>query len=74
MHEPSLKQEKIKPLDYRSWPATPSDHKPISALFSVRIKKMNREARVKVREESEIAWAARAKDILVDARRFHGVY
>lgn len=74
VHEPSLKQEKIRPLEYRSWSATPSDHKPISGLFAVRVKKMDRERQLKIRDEIESAWTARAKDILVDARRFHGVH
>ncbi|KAK9894154.1 DNase I-like protein [Cystobasidium minutum MCA 4210] len=73
VHEPSVKSEKIRPLEYRSWSATPSDHKPISGLYSVRIKKMDREKRQRVRDELEAAWSARAKDILIDAKRFHGL-
>lgn len=73
VHEPSSNSEKIRPLEYRSWSATPSDHKPISGLYAVRIKKMDREVRQKIRDEMEVAWTARAKDILVDAKRFHGL-
>ena len=73
VNEPLLKQDKIKALDYRSWSATPSDHKPISGLYVVRVKKMHPERHQKIRDEMEVAWKARAKDILVDARRFHGV-
>lgn len=73
VHEPSLKQEKIRAIDYRSWSATPSDHKPISGLYVVRVKKMDPEQHQKIWDEMEIAWKARAKDVLVDARRFHGV-
>jgi hypothetical protein len=74
VHEPSLRQDHIKPLSYRSWSATPSDHKPISGLYLVRIKKMDDNLRKKHFEEVKAMWKSRAKDMLMDAKRFHGLY
>lgn len=62
---------KVTPLDYRSWPANPSDHKPITGLFQVRIKKMAQDKRHIVWEEAERSWLEREAKILADARQYH---
>lgn len=61
----------VQALQYRSWPATPSDHKPITGLFSVRIKKMQPDKRLKVWQAAEQQWKEREQALLDDAVRYY---
>lgn len=67
----SADQERIKALAYRSWSANVSDHKPITGLFLVKIKKMDIKKRAHAWEQAEAAWREREHGLLLDAMRYH---
>lgn len=52
----STQSSVVRPLEYRSWPdLTISDHRPISAIFEIRIKKIDQDLRRRVREEERMS-------------------
>jgi hypothetical protein len=62
---------KVKPLEYRSWPANPSDHKPITGLFQVRVKKMNPDHRSKIWQQAEADWNNKERKLMEKAKRYY---
>lgn len=68
---PDPTTEAIVPLQYRAWSANVSDHKPITALFETRIKKMVPSKRQRIWEDGEEAWRDRACSLLADAQRYY---
>lgn len=70
-HDPATNGEKVTPLSYRSWPANPSDHKPISGLFAVKTKTIIHECRSKILQECQEAWLVRQKALLAEADKHY---
>ena len=61
---------KISPKEYRSWPVTMSDHKPVTGLFKIRIKKMTYEQRLKTWEQVNVSRIEWEKSLLEAARKY----
>ena len=58
------KSECIKNINYRRYEPTVSDHRPISAGFELRLKKVDRGKMLDVRREIGEAWAKREIELL----------
>lgn len=58
------KSPNITPINYQRYEATISDHRPISAAFSVKVKAVDKGRMAKVRGEVGVEWTKREIDLL----------
>lgn len=62
---------RVNQLHYRRYEANVSDHRPISAAFTMTIKSMRHEVREKVKAEVEAVWIDQQHRLLVAAQEFY---
>lgn len=58
-------------LHYQRYEANVSDHRPISAAFTVTIKSIRHEIRQKVKQEMQIMWSQEEQRLLAASRDFY---
>lgn len=63
--------DRTKCLDYRRWETTISDHRPVSALFEVKIKAADHAKRGNVHDQLKVRWKDLEKGILANAVHFY---
>lgn len=61
----------VQQLHYRRYEVNVSDHRPISAAFTVKVKSIKHDLRQKVREEVQGAWKKEQERLLAAARLFY---
>lgn len=59
---------RIKPVDYRRHEVRISDHRPVSALFKMRVKRVSPKRRLMAWERCERTWKERKERLLRDAK------
>jgi len=62
---------RVRQLHYRRWEANVSDHRPVSAGFSVTVKSVRHELRAAARNEVQGLWIARQRELLFAAREYY---
>jgi hypothetical protein len=65
------KEERVVLLGYRRWEVNVSDHRPVSAVFRVTVKKVVGEARGRERRVVEGWWRGMEVALLADAKAFY---
>lgn len=63
--------ERVAQQHYRRYEATISDHRPISAAFTVTVKSVKHAARMREREDAEVLWVTLQETLLESARKFY---
>lgn len=63
--------ERVKQLNYQRWEANVSDHRPISAGFTVTVKSVRHELRARAKAEVEALWVERQRGLLLAARDYY---
>ena len=64
-------QNRVEQLNYRRYEANVSDHRPVSAGFTMTVKSVHHEVRAKVKSEVQAEWLVQQKMLLVEASRFY---
>lgn len=59
---------RVQSLSYRRYEVNVSDHRPVSAGFRINVKKINHEARTKVKRSVEEEWQLEEHRLLLEAR------
>lgn len=67
----SRESERVVLMGYRRWEVNVSDHRPVSAVLRVTVKRVNGEAREKERRALAGWWHAMEMALLEDARKFY---
>jgi hypothetical protein len=62
---------RVRQLHYQRYEANVSDHRPISAAFTITVKSVKHEMREKVKKEVEGMWMAEQIRLLLAAREFY---
>ncbi|KAG6825085.1 hypothetical protein H0H92_004750 [Tricholoma furcatifolium] len=62
---------RVSQLHYRRYEVDVSDHRPISAAFTVTIKSLKHEARQKVKSAVQAEWADEQDRLLLEAKKFY---
>ncbi|KAJ3966605.1 Endonuclease/exonuclease/phosphatase [Lentinula raphanica] len=62
---------RVKQLHYQRYEVNVSDHRPISAAFSVTVKRTRHEIREKKKAEVQMQWTGLQERLLMDAREFY---
>ncbi|KZP19100.1 DNase I-like protein [Athelia psychrophila] len=63
--------ERVQQLHYRRWEADCSDHRPISAAFTMTVKSVNQQMRLMVKAEVATAWTLHQQLLVGDAEQFY---
>jgi hypothetical protein len=63
--------DRVQQRHYKRYEANVSDHRPISAAFTVEVKKFDYEAREKSKVLLQAQWLEQQEKLLVAAREFH---
>ena len=66
-----LSDSRALQTQYRRWEANISDHRPISAVFNLRIKSISPASRANVRNDIEKEWTCLQQRLLSDLLRFY---
>lgn len=67
-----VRLRRVNCLEYRSWPEVRvSDHRPVSAVYDIEVKRVNEGVRERVRREEVAVGDARRRALLVSARAFY---
>jgi len=64
-------EERVVLMGYRRWEASVSDHRPVSAVFRVTVKRVAGEARERERRVLEGWWKRMEMALLADAKTFY---
>ena len=67
----SREEERVVLMGYRRWEVNVSDHRPVSAVFRVTVKKVVGEARARERKVVEGWWRGMEVALLADAKAFY---
>lgn len=67
----SLHPERVEQVHYRRWEANVSDHRPISAAFKIRVRRVKTEARARVRAEATAEWRHVEQRLLCEAMQYY---
>ena len=62
---------RVRQINYRRYEANVSDHRPISAGFTITVKSISHEVRVQVKNEVEMRWIEEQKRLLTGAEQFY---
>jgi len=62
---------RVKQLHYRRWEANVSDHRPISAGFTITIKSVRNELRAMAKAEVQVNWVEHKRALLLAARQYY---
>lgn len=62
---------RVQQLHYRRYEANVSDHRPISAAFTVTVKSVRHEVRERVKKEVKVRWVEEQVRLLSAARSFY---
>lgn len=62
---------RVKQLHYRRWEANVSDHRPISAGFTITIKSVRHELRAIMKAEVQAGWIGHQRALLLAARQYY---
>lgn len=63
--------QSLKCLHYTRWEATISDHRPLTALFEIKVKAANHKARQMVEDELKMKWNKLQTSLLTTALQFY---
>lgn len=63
--------DRVQQLHYRRWEADCSDHRPISAAFTVTVKRVNQAMRLAVKSDVTTAWADYQVKLVKNANLFY---
>lgn len=66
-----LNDSRAVQTQYRRWEANISDHRPISAVFSLTVKSINPASRANVKSDVEKEWLRLQQRLLSDLQRFY---
>jgi hypothetical protein len=67
----SREPSRVRQLHYQRYEPTISDHRPVSAAFEMTVKRVDREARVSVRDEVQLLWRHEEHRLLAVARNYY---
>jgi hypothetical protein len=67
----SREPNRVKQLHYRRWEANVSDHRPISAGFTVTVKSVRQDLRSVVKAEVQGLWVVHQRELLLAAREYY---
>jgi hypothetical protein len=62
---------RVRQINYRRYEANVSDHRPISAGFTITVKSISHEVRVQVKNEIEMRWIEEQERLLSAAEQFY---
>ncbi|CAO1634617.1 unnamed protein product [Parajaminaea phylloscopi] len=66
------REQRVRCLEYRSWPALwISDHRPVSAVYEVQVKRVEQATRERARREEVAAGEERRRELLRSAAAFY---
>lgn len=63
--------KRVKQLHYRRWEANVSDHRPISAGFTVTVKSVRHELRAVAKAEVHGIWVEHQRQLLLSAKKYY---
>ena len=58
-------------LHYRRYEVNVSDHRPVSAAFRVRVKRVDIAKRERVKRDVEVMWSSKSVEVLADVRAWY---
>jgi hypothetical protein len=61
----------VQNLHYKRYECTASDHRPVSAAFDVKVKRIDPERRAQVLQEVEREWTAKEQALLAASQRHY---
>ena len=62
---------RVRQINYRRYEANLSDHRPISAGFTITVKSISHEVRAEVKEEIAMKWVKEQERLLAAAEQFY---
>lgn len=67
----SREPERVKQLHYRRWEPNVSDHRPISAAFTITVKSVTNELRAMIKTQVQTIWVEHQRELLLSARDYY---
>lgn len=62
---------RVEVLHYRRYEVNVSDHRPVSAAFRVRVKRVDIAKRERVKRDVEVMWSSKSVEVLADVRTWY---